>query len=203
MTFAKLVIEVSKKENGKFNKVGEQTIFVPLLADCIPFITSAIKKDDKGNEVFEDGIPVYEDDKANWLQGAILASVKADARNKMVPGTAQLKEGNKIAETWEEIIAVGVRDGSGLALAREFKAKFAEWVGKQGLSEGAAATLIQLVSNRAALTLQAQGIKDKVAARLEAFANDLDEATLEKFMRPLESAQNACSATSEEEAMNF
>lgn len=201
MAFTKITIDVSKKENGKFNKVGEQTIHVPVLADVIPFITSEIKKDEKGAEVYEDGIPVYVDDKANWLQGAILAMVKAQARNKMVPGTATLKEGNKIAENWEELCAEGVRDGSGLALAREFKAAFEEWVNKQGLSEAAAKTLITLVSNRAALTLQQQGTKDKVKARLEGFATDLDAEKLEKFTRPLEAAINACEATAD--AMDF
>lgn len=201
MTFKQITIEVSKKENGKFNKVGEQTIHVPTLADVIPFITSEVKKDDKGAEVFEDGLPVYVDDKANWVQGAILAMVKAQARNKMTPGTATLKDGQKIAETWEELCAEGVRDGSGLALAREFKAAFAEWVAKQGLAEAAANTLITLVSNKAALTLQQQGTKDKVKARLEGFANDLDAEKLEKFTRPLESAINACEATAD--AMDF
>lgn len=197
MSFKQIVIEVSKKENGKFNKVGEQTIHVPLLLDVMSFVGSPIKKDDKGNEVFEDGIPVYEDDKANWLQGAILAMVKAQARNKMVPGTANLKDGQKIAENWEELCAEGVRDGSGLALAREFKASFTEWVSKQGLSEAAANTLVTLVSNRAALTLQQQATKDKVKARLEAFAGDLDAEKLEKFTRPLEAAINACEAAAD------
>jgi hypothetical protein len=201
MAFAKLVIEVSKKENGKFNKVGEQTIHVPVLADVLPFITSPIKKDEKGAEVFEDGIPVYEADEANWVQGAILAMVKAQARNKMVPSTANLKDGQKIAENWAELCAEGVRDGSGLALAREFKTAFSDWVSKQGLSEAAANTLVTLVSNRAALTLQQQSTKDKVKARLEAFAGDLDAEKLEKYTRPLEAAINACEATAD--AMDF
>lgn len=201
MSFTKVTIDVSKKDNGKHAKIGEQIIHVPTLKDVIPFVTSEIKKDDKGNEVFEDGLPVYENDNANWVQGAILAAVKAQARNKMIPGTANLKDGQKIPETWEELTAEGVRDGSGLALAREFKAKFAEWVSKQGLSEGAATTLVTLVSNRAALTLQQQGTKDKVKARLEAFAESLPEDAVEKFMRPLEAAVNACSETAD--AMDF
>ena len=112
-SFTKLTIEVNKKENGKFNKVGEQAIYVPTLKDIIPFITSDVKKDEKGQEVYEEGLPVYESDNANWVQGAILAACKAQARNKMVPGTATLKDGQKIAETWEELTAEGVRDGSG------------------------------------------------------------------------------------------
>lgn len=196
MAFTKVTIDVSKKENGAFKKVGEQSIFVPLLADAMKFIASAeVKKDEKGADVIEDGIPVYTSDEANWLQGAILASVKAQARNKMVSGTANLKEGLKIAEDWAELVAEGVRDGSGLALAREFKATFAEWIKTQGLSEAASNMLVTLVSNKAALQLQTPATKEKVKARLEAFADSLEPAVIEKFMRPLQSAVESCAAT--------
>lgn len=178
MSFQQITIDVSKKENGAFKKVGEQTIHVPLLADIIAYVTSPIKKDDKGAEVIEDGIPVYEADQANWVQGAILAAVKAQARNKMKSGTAELKDGQKIATNWEELCAEGVRDGSGLALAREFKQAFADWIKAQGLSEAASNMLVTLVSNKAALLLQTQATKEKVRARLEAFAESLDAAAV-------------------------
>lgn len=200
MTFAQVKIDVSKKENGKFAKVGEQTIFVPTLADIFAYVNSPIKKDEKGNEIIEEGLPVYESDEANYVQGALLASVKAQVRNKMVSGTATLKDGQKIPTTWAELCAEGVRDGSGLALAREFKAAFADYVSKQGLSEAAASTLVTLVSNKAALSLQNEGVKAKVAARLAAFAESLDAAALEKYMRPLEAAQAATEAS---EAVDF
>lgn len=193
MDFTKVTIDVSKKENGAFKKVGEQSIFVPLLADALRFIASAeVKKDEKGAEVYDEGLPVYTTDEANWLQGAILASVKAQARNKMKSGTAELKDGLKIAENWAELVAEGVRDGSGLALAREFKQSFADWIKTQGLSEGAANMLVTLVSNKAALQLQNPGVKEKVKARLEAFAEAQDQAVVEKFMRPLQSAMDSC-----------
>lgn len=202
--FTPVTIVVSKSAgNGKpREKIGEQKIFVPVLKDILPFITTEIKKDEKGADVMgEEGLPVYADVRANWLQDSILAAVKAQARNKLIPGTATVKDGQKIAETWEELTAETLRDGSGLALAREFKNAFGEWVAKQGLSEAAANTLITLVGNKAALTLQQQGTKDKVKARLEAFAMSMDEAQVEKFMRPLEAAVNACSET--EDAMDF
>lgn len=197
MSFQAITIDVSKKENGAFKRVGEQTIFVPLLADIIQYVTSPIKKDEKGNEVIEDGIPVYEADPANWVQGAMLAMAKAQARNKMKSGTAELKDGQKIATNWEELCAEGVRDGSGLALAREFKQSFADWIKTQGLSEAASNMLVTLVSNKAALLLQTQATKEKVKARLEAFAESLDAATVEKFMRPLQSAVEACAESAD------
>ena len=192
MSFTQVTIDVSKKVNGAFSKVGEAIIHVPTLQEIIQFVTSPIKKDEKNAEIIEEGIPVYESEEANWLQGAILAAVKAQARNKLQSGTATVKDGLKIAEDWKELCAEGVRDGSGLALAREFKAAFAEFIAKQGLAEAAANALVTLVSNKAALQLQSETTKKKVEARLTAFADSLDAPTLEKFMRPMESAVAAC-----------
>jgi diketogulonate reductase-like aldo/keto reductase len=100
-----------------------------------------------------------------------------------------------IAEDWAGLTAEGVRDGAGLKLLHAFRAAFAEWVSKQGIAEAAANTLIALATNRNALVLQQATTKEKVKARLEAFAADLSEEDLTKFMRPLESATAACAQT--------
>jgi len=181
-------IDVSKKVNGKFVKQGEVTITVPVLADVLEFVASPVTGE-------EDGLPVYESDKANWLQGAMMAAIKAQARNKLVSGTAQLKEGLSIPTTWEEILAEGVRGGGeALAIAREAKDAFKEWMGKQGKSENATNTVVTLFSNRAALTLQSKGNKEKVKAYVEQFAESLDEAALERFAKPIQAVSDACDA---------
>lgn len=191
-------MEVSKKVNGKFAKQGEVTITVPVLADVIAFVTSPIKKDDKGAEIVEDGLPVYEDDKANWLQSAMLASIKAQARNKLVSGTATLKDGNTIPTDWEGILAEGVRGGGeALAIAREAKTAFAEWMAKQGKSEAATNAVVGLFSNRQALSLQSATNKGKVKAYVESFAESLDEAALERITKPVEAELAACEDTAE------
>lgn len=194
MAFTKIVMEINQKVNGKFQKLAEHNIFVPTLKDVASFVAGAEQKVEEGKEVIEDGLPVYTTDQANWVQAAILAYVKADARNKMTPKTGTLKDGKKIAETWEELTAEGVRDGAGLALAREFKEAFKEWVSTQGLTEVAANTLVTLVSNKAALTLQQASTKGKVKARLESFAETMDEEKLQKFIKPMEAVMAACDA---------
>lgn len=179
-------IEVSKKVNGKFAKQGEVAITVPTIEDIIPFTVSKITGE-------EDGLPVYESKEANWLQGAMLAYVKAQARNKLVPGTADLKDGNTIPTDWESLCAEGVRGGGeALAIAREAKNAFAEWMGKQGKSEAATSTVITLFSNRAALQLQSDVNKGKVKAYVESFAESLEEAALERFTKPIQSVLDAC-----------
>jgi hypothetical protein len=197
MAFAKATIDVSQRVNGEFKKVGDMTIHCPLLADILPFVTSAVKKDEKGNDVIEEGIPVYESQEANWVQGAILAAVKAQARNKLVPKTATVKEGLKIPENWAELTAEGTRgQGEGLAIAREAKAAFEEWLGKQGISEAAQNTLKTLFSNRSALMLQPAEIRGKVKARVEAFAGSIEDTNfLERIQRPVQAVLDACEGT--------
>lgn len=187
-------IDVSKKVNGKFAKQGEVTITVPVLTDVLEFIASPVTGE-------EDGLPVYESDKANWLQGAILAAIKAQARNKLVSGTATLKEGLSIPTDWEGILAEGVRGGGeALAIAREAKAAFAEWMGKQGKSEAATATVVTLFSNKQALALQSAVNKAKVKAYVENFGGSLDDASLERFAKPIDAVIAACEA---EEVVDF
>lgn len=194
-------MEVSKKVNGKFSKQGEVTITVPVLQDVLAFVASPIKKDEKtGAEIMEDGLPVYEDDKANWLQSAMLAAIKAQARNKLVSGTATLKDNNTIPTDWEGILAEGVRGGGeALAIAREAKTAFAEWMAKQGKSEAATNAVVGLFSNRQALSLQSATNKGKVKAYVESFAESLDEAALERITKPVEAVLAACEDTAEVE----
>lgn len=192
-----LKIEVNQKVNGKYSPVGEITIHVPTLDEVFEGV--AISKDKEGKEVFEDGLPVYEKDEHNWIQGAILAQVKAQARNKLVSKTADLKPGQKIAETWAELTAEGERVGNADALAaiREAKTDFAAWVASLGKSAAAQATMNTLFGNKAALSLQSDTNKQKVAKYVEDFAATLDEAKLERYMKYLESIQAACEATTE------
>jgi hypothetical protein len=184
---AALLMEVNKKVAGKYDKVGEVTLHVPLLHTV--FTEAKIAKDDKGNEVYEDGLPVYEKDEHNWIQGAILALAKAQARNKLVSGTATLKAGKTIANDWAGIMAEGERVGNPEALAaiREAKADFAKWVATLGKSEGAQQTLITLFGNKAALGLQNTANKGKMVGYIEQFAATLDDAKTARYTKHLES----------------
>jgi len=197
--FIKVNMVVSKRENKEFKKVGEVDIFVPPVSEITAVTATAeIKKGEDGKDMEDEGLPVFTDDRMNWLYGAVYAAVKAQARNKLQPGTATLKDNNKIATNWDELVAEGVRDGAGLKIARECKAAFAEWVSKQGLSEAAGNTLITLFGNKAALQLQSHGTKEKVKARILAFGESLSEEDAEKFNRPVSSVLEACEAAEED-----
>lgn len=186
---------VSKKDEKtkKYVEVGTVPVTVPTLADIVGFITAAKETGE------EEGVPVYDLPEANFVMGALLASVKANARNKLVSGTATVKDGLKVPETWAEFTAEGVRGGGeALAIIREAKSAFADWMSKQGKSEAVVNTLVTLFGNKAALTLQAQGNKDKVKAYVEAFAADLSEAELDRMQRPIQAVIDACAAAPED-----
>lgn len=190
-------LDVSKKDakSGKYVKQGEMIVTVPLLED---FNAELVGAKITGEE---DGMPVYDNDKANFVQAAVFAYVKASARNKLVSGTADVKPGLKIAETWEELTAEGVRTGgaAALALIRELREKFSDYVKGIGKSEAAQKVLITFFSNKAALELATADNKGKMKGYIEAFAETLTEEELEKFDRPVTALLELCAT----EAIDF
>lgn len=186
----KFNMPVSKKDEKtkKYVEQGQVEVTVPVLADIIPFMGAK----ETGTE---EGVPVYESPEANFVMSAIMAYVKAGARNKLVSGTADVKDGLKIPETWAEFTAEGVRGGGeALAIQREAKSEFADFMAKSGKSEAVISTLVTLFNNRAALQLQSDKNKAKVQAFVEAFAESLDEVKLERLQRPIDAVIAACSA---------
>lgn len=192
--FASCLIEVNKKVDGKYSKVGDVTIFVPTL-ESFGFAAEQAKDKD-GALLVDEGLPVYTTDEANWLQGAILAQVKAQARNKLVSGTAELKPGAKIATNFAELTAEGDRAGNGAALQaiRELKTAFAKWVAGLGKSAAAQSLLNGLFGNKQALAVQAADNKAKMAQYVADFAETLTPEALEVGQKYLQSLLDVCSS---------
>lgn len=187
----KFEMPVSKKDEKtkKYVEMGKVEVTVPVLADLIPFLGAK----ETGQE---EGVPVYDSPEANFVMSAVMAYVKAAARNKLVSGTATVKEGLKIPETWAEFTAEGVRGGGeALAILREAKSEFADWISSQGKSEAVTNALVTFFGNRAALQLQSPANKAKVLAYVEKFAESLDETKLERLQRPIDAVIAACSDT--------
>jgi len=195
--FTKLAIDVSKKVAGKFAKVGTVDIYCPTLEDA--GFSPEVQKDAEGKAVVEDGLPVYKNEAHNWILGAMLAQVKAQARNKLVSGTAALKEGASIAQDWVALTAEGERGGNGDALAavREVKADFAKYVAALGKSQKAQETLITLFSSKNSLALQSPENKAKMETYVANFAETLDEAQMTRYAKYLEGIAAACAAVAE------
>ena len=129
-------MEVSKKENGAYVRQGEIEVYYPLLNE-LGLSVEAEKND-------EEGFPIYTDEKVQYVFDAVLAAVKAQARNKLVSGTATLKPGLSIASTVEELLESGGNKGDALAAVREFLAAFKAWLPKTGKSEKVQAAVYEL-----------------------------------------------------------
>lgn len=181
-------------------KIGEVTVTVPLLADCAEFIQSPQVADEKGAPAVDaDGLPIYADARANWLQSAIFAYVKSGARNKLAPNSADVKPGLVIPSNWDEFTAESGGNGTdALAIIREARAAFAAWISTQGKSEKVMQALTLLFANPKALMIQGEGQKAKFAEFLDAFSESLTPDQMARFARPLTQLAEACATDADD-----
>ena len=183
--FAEQTIEVNTKKDGKYVPVGKISIFIPTLES---FGIEA----EQGEA--EDGLPTYKDDKLQYLHNAVIAAVKAKARNALQPGTAELKPGLSIADNFEALLAEGVRGGGAEALAavREFKAGFMEWFATQGKAANVVAAIKTLIDRKESLALQSAANKAKVSAYISEWAEQADASLLERAGKYIQGLLDAC-----------
>ena len=197
----KYTMEVSKKEDGQYKKVGEVVLFYPLLSELGLQVDPAKweKQDDKGNAVAatagEDGaFPVYADEKVQYVFDAVLAAVKATARNRLQSGTATLKPDNKIAETIEELLATGERSGEALKQRREYFASFKAWLPSLGKSAAYCQAVFDVTSNVKNLQYQTDQRKANVKALVMQHAATLPPESFALWERTISSVVEACEA---------
>ena len=179
-------MEVSKKKNGAYVKAGEITIYYPLLSE-LGLSVDPVKSD-------EEDFPIYADEKVQYVFDAVLAAVKAQARNRLVSGTATLKPGLAIASTVEELLESGGNKGDALAAIREFLAAFKAWLPKTGKSEKVQSAVYELARNKSSVSLQSDDKKEKFAVYLSGFAATLNAEQVARFSRPLLALNEACEA---------
>lgn len=205
MTFLSIIMEVTQtlvKAGGNERvKVGEVMVNVPSVADLMPDAVQATKE---GKPEYDtEGLPVFTDNKHNWIQQAIFAQAKAQARNKLKPKTAELKDGAKIAETWEELTAVNTGGGAEhLALIREVKGLFGKWAASLGKSQAAYNNMTDLFNDPKALKVAKDTTKEKMAAYLSEFLDTLSDAEAAKYASYLEKVE-AATSNEETEADDF
>ena len=188
----KLNMVVSKKVDGKFAEVGKLVFFAPALADF------GIEAPVTGAD--DEGVPTYATDALNWLQRSILAATKAQIRNKLVSGTADLKDGQTIPETLADLCAES-EGGSGAALEaiRAIKALWAKWVAASGKSAAAQTMLVTFFGNKQALATQSEATKGKVVGYIADFCGTLTEEQLTAGQRYIDSILGVASSVVEAE----
>ena len=202
VTLLPMSMEISVKKDGKHVKVGDVSYMLPLLSAF--GLTHEQATDDKGAALFEDGIPVYKDEAANWLQSAVAAYIKVQVRNRIDNKTAKPKAGCAVPMTMQEILAVSERAGNGAALQIITQAKkdFAAWVASLGKSEKARILLNTIFGNKDSLRVQDATNKAKMAGYLADFAESLDANKLAAYQRYIESLLEICQQTDDEEDAN-
>lgn len=188
-------LTISKKEGGKYVEQGKVDIYIPSL-DLLGV------QAEEGDA--EDGLPTYKDPKAQYLFDAVVSAVKAKARNCLQPSTALLKEGTKIPETLEEVMAQGERGGAeALAAIRELKKAFAAWVASLKKTQKTSEQIVGYFNNREALSLMTDEVKTKMQGYVAAFIEASPAEVLEKGQKYLTSVLEAATITEEAEAEDF
>lgn len=179
-------MEVSKKENEAYVSVGSVDVFYPLLSEL------GLSVEPSGKD--EEGFPTYADERVQYVFDAVLAAVKASARNKLLTGTAKLKEGNKIAESVEELLATGQRGGEALKVRRDFLNAFKAWLPSLGKSSGFNVGIYDLVASTKNLPYMSDARKQAVVGYVANFAASLPAEDVQRFSRILTQIDELCSA---------
>ncbi len=164
-TSFKMQVSASIKGEKKKKVLGVVAVPFPTLQD-LGLNVEPVK-------VAEDGTPEYETDILNFIQTAILERTKGIARNKLVSGTIQLKDGAVIAVTLADLAKPSVAGGNGEALKAltTLKRAFKAFVAAAGVSERGQGALCQLFGSPNGIAIQSPAIKGKLAQRVEAFAD--------------------------------
>lgn len=181
---------VSKKEGGEYKAVGE--VFVPM------FDLSEFGLEVSDNGVAEDGLLTYSDERIQFVYDAVCAATKADARNKLVSGSATLKAGNKIADSVAELIAKAERSGAALAINREFITSFTLYLTqKSAKSANVQALYAGMVKNRQSIALSTEARRNGLLAQVEAYTEQATAEEAEKFANILTTIAEACTGATE------
>jgi len=189
-------MEVNKKDKGEYVKVGEVAVPVFGLED-FGLNVEATGKD-------EEGLPTYGSDAINFVFGAVFAAIKADARNKLVSGTATIKAGQKIASTVAELIEKAERSGAALAIVRDFNKAFAAYLeAHSGKSAAVQAVLNGMVKNRATIALSSEARRNALLSQLTAYAGTLSEEDTAKYTNIVLAISEACTSAVELDDADF
>ena len=194
-------MNVSKKEDGEYKLVGSVVVPYPLLDELgLAVSPSSYEKTDKDGKAVAaaaddaEAFPIYSDEKVQYVFDAVLAAVKATARNKLVSGTATLKPDNTIADTVEALIATAERSGEALKQRREYFNSFKTWLASLGKSAGYVTGMFDIVSNVKNIPYQSDARKAAVKSLVSQHAATLSAEAIAKWERTMTQIDEAASA---------
>ena len=204
-----LSVEIGKKEETgllnadgtkeqKVKKIGTVIIPIPTFEafDIPADVDMTAENDNEQKGIDNDGLPIYADKRFQWLFQAAVAQAKVQARNKLVNGTADLKDGMAIAANFDELTAEA-GTGEALKRARECLKAFAAYLGTLNKTPATVAYLLSMFRNKEALSTQDGGMKGKIAGYIDGFSDGLEDADLTRYSTILARIQEACKPAAE------
>lgn len=234
-TFAsKFILPLNKTvETGKLDKkgkkekervqVGSAVVPYPSLADF--GIVAVQAKDEKGQDMFgTDGVPVYADDKFDWLQTAIVDKVSAKVRNYYVSGVNAVKvdystvkdgklptlldmvvdSGKRLPTDFDILTEEGKRSGEALAIRREARNDFEAYLGSINKSQAVIQALGELFFNSSrVLGSASQKYVEALGQHTQAWTEKLDEAKTARFAPKIVELQESINAALESSELDL
>lgn len=161
--------EVTKRVDGQTKRepIGHFEVIVPSVER---FITELADVQVTGHD--DDGLPTFNSNAANWLQRAINALSKAEARNKLAPASAEPKAGLTIPMTFADLVAPPAIGGStALAELAELVKGFTAWMAESGKPAALHSTFGQLVRQPSLISVQSDKVKQVLQAWVVEFAS--------------------------------
>lgn len=185
---------VKNESTGKneYKKIGEVEMPFPTLADF--GIDAKPALDDKQQAVFEDGVPVFENEVYNWIQYAIVQQLKAQNRNKFDGG--KIKEGLKLPENFTELVAVGERSGEALKARHESRNAFMAHLKSKGKTDNIVKLLGGLLVDADSIQTCQDKFADALKTHLGTFIESLNEEQKLRYDRTITKAIEALEARS-------
>jgi len=158
-----LTMSVTRSEGNKRVPVGDVNVPVPHLKD--------FGLDVEAKSTDDEGMPVFESNELNWLQNSIKNATLANARNKLVPKTTDLRPGASIPQTLEELTEPSLGGGNPevLKAIAHTKALFKEYVATLGKSAKVSALLTEGFGSTKALGMQPANVRERIAGYVEDF----------------------------------
>lgn len=184
------IVNETVEENGKnrYKEVARFEMPYPVLSDF--GIDAKISQKDGKDEVDEDGIPSYEDEKMDWLMYAIVQQLKAQNRNK-IGANNQLKDGMKFPENFEELVAVGERSGEALKARHAARQSFIAYLKSKNKKDVIVKILSDLLVDPSSISVARDDFADALQHHLTQWVPSLDEADKLRFTKTLERAGEA------------
>lgn len=196
MTFAnKFELVLNETINKKRKEVGKVNVPYPTLHQDFK-LPIAIAKNEKGDDEWKDGVPVYEVPAYDWLQQAIVMAVAMKARNRFVPKTATLKPGVTLAEDFEALTAETQRTGEALVMRRDARLSFEAYLRGLKKSEPFITRFGELFWNSTKVfSSLSEDYRKAMKTYISKWVESLDEAQSTRFLPKINELQESITAS--------